>query len=118
VARNCVSGVFPLDTADRQEDEMAEMRISRLSERLEALRRRMHELQAMERAVADAPDRQVSLTDPDARAMATNGKAPAWLATTCRRQWTPSTIWSLLMRSRTSVMTGPSWRIWPVRRRK
>ena len=28
----------------------------------------------MERAVADAPDHQVSLTDPDARAMATNGK--------------------------------------------
>jgi hypothetical protein len=28
----------------------------------------------MARAVADAPDHQVSLTDPDARAMATNGK--------------------------------------------
>jgi hypothetical protein len=63
-----------LDTADRQEDEVAEMRISRLSERLEALRRQMRELQTMERAVADAPDHQVSLTDPDARAMATNGK--------------------------------------------
>jgi len=59
-----------LDTADRQEDEVAEMRISRLSERLEALRRQMRELQTMQRAVADAPDHQVSLTDPDARAMA------------------------------------------------
>ena len=59
-----------LDTADRQEDEVAEMRISRLSERLEALRRQMRGLQTMERAVADAPDHQVSLTDPDARAMA------------------------------------------------
>jgi hypothetical protein len=28
----------------------------------------------MARAVADAPDHQVSLTDPDARAIATNGK--------------------------------------------
>jgi transposase len=63
-----------LDTADRQEDQVAEMRIGRLTERLEALRRQMRELQAMERAVADAPDHQVSLTDPDARAMATNGK--------------------------------------------
>ena len=53
---------------------MAEMRIGRLTKRLEALRRQMRELQAMERAVADAPDHQVSLTDPDARAMATNGK--------------------------------------------
>ena len=63
-----------LDTADRQEDQVAEMRIGRLTERLETLRRQMRELQTMERAVADAPDHQISLTDPDARAMATNGK--------------------------------------------
>jgi transposase len=63
-----------LDTADRQEDEVAQVRVERLGERLESLRRRMRELQAMERAVAQAPDRQISLTDPDARAMATNGK--------------------------------------------
>jgi transposase len=63
-----------LDTADRQEDEVAEMRRSRLTERLERLRQQMRELRAMERAVEAAPDRQVSLTDPDARAMATNGK--------------------------------------------
>src|SRR5439155_26129772 len=63
-----------LDTADRQEDRVAELRVARLSERLEALRRQMRQLQVMERAVADAPDHQVSLTDPDARDMATNGK--------------------------------------------
>lgn len=63
-----------LDTADRQEDRVAELRVARLSERLEALRRQMRQLQAMEQAVAEAPDHQVSLTDPDARAMATNGK--------------------------------------------
>ena len=63
-----------LDTADRQEDEAAGFRTARLTERLEALRSRMRELQAMEAVVEAAPDRQVSLTDPDARAMATNGK--------------------------------------------
>jgi len=63
-----------LDTADRQEDRVAELRIGRLTEHLEALRRQMRQLQVMERVVADAPDHQVSLTDPDARAMATNGK--------------------------------------------
>src|SRR5437879_3571182 len=63
-----------LDTADRQEDRVAELRVARLGERLEALRRQMRQLQAMEQAVADAPDHRVSLTDPDARAMATNGK--------------------------------------------
>ncbi|WP_331373358.1 IS1182 family transposase [Sinorhizobium chiapasense] len=63
-----------LDTADRQEDEVAEMRRDRLTERLERLRQQMRDLKAMERAIEAAPDRQVSLTDPDARAMATNGK--------------------------------------------
>ena len=80
-----------LDTADRQEDQIAEMRIGRLTERLDALRRQMRDLQAMAPAVAAAPDHQVSLTDPDARAMATNGKGPAWSATTCRRLSMPST---------------------------
>lgn len=63
-----------LDTADRQEDRVAELRVTRLSERLEVLRRQMQQLKEMEQAVAEAPDHQVSLTDPDARAMATNGK--------------------------------------------
>jgi transposase len=63
-----------LDTADRQEDDVAEWRTARLKERLSSLRERMRELQEMESAVETAPDRQISLTDPDARAMATNGK--------------------------------------------
>src|SRR6187455_568616 len=63
-----------LDTADRQEDEVAEFRTTRLNERLDKLRQQMRDLQAMERAVEEAPDRQISLTDPDARAMASAGK--------------------------------------------
>src|SRR4051795_5432020 len=63
-----------LDTADRQEDDVAELRTARLKERLSSLRQRMRELRAMESAIETAPDRQISLTDPDARAMATNGK--------------------------------------------
>ena len=63
-----------LDTADRQEEPVAQMRVSRLNDRLEALRRQMRQLRTMEEAVAAAPDHQISLTDPDARAMATNGK--------------------------------------------
>lgn len=63
-----------LDTADRQEDEVAQMRSVRLKDRLDRLRQQMRDLQAMDHVVAVAPDRQVSLTDPDARAMATNGK--------------------------------------------
>jgi transposase len=63
-----------LDTADRQEDEVARVRTARIAERLDALRTRMRELQAMETLVEAAPDQQISLTDPDARAMATSGK--------------------------------------------
>jgi len=62
-----------LDTADRQEGEAAELRTSRLMTRLDELRRQMRELEAMEAAVAATPDRQISLTDPDARAMASAG---------------------------------------------
>jgi transposase len=63
-----------LDTADRQSGEAAELRNVRRTTRLEELRRQMRELEAMEEAVAGSPDRQVSLTDPDARAMASSGK--------------------------------------------
>jgi transposase len=63
-----------LDTADQQEDGVAEVRTGRLQDRLVKLRAQMRHLRAMETAVAAAPDKQISLTDPDARAMATNGK--------------------------------------------
>ena len=62
-----------LDTADRQEGEASELRNARLTTRLGELRRQMRELQAMEKAVQATPDRQISLTDPDARAMASAG---------------------------------------------
>lgn len=63
-----------LDTADRQEGEAGELRNVRLTERLGELRRQMRELEAMEQAVEASPDRQISLTDPDARAMASAGR--------------------------------------------
>jgi hypothetical protein len=63
-----------LEAADRHEEGATEPRATRLTQRIDALRRRMRELQAMAKRVVAAPDRQVSLTDPDARAMATHGK--------------------------------------------
>ena len=62
-----------LDTADRQEGGAAERRTARLTTRLDELRRQMRELEAMEQALEATPDRQISLTDPDARAMASAG---------------------------------------------
>jgi len=63
-----------LDTADRQDPETAALRTARLKDRLAALKEQMEVLKAMEAAVDAAPDRQISLTDPDARAMATSGR--------------------------------------------
>jgi hypothetical protein len=63
-----------LDTADRQEGEVAEAKSARLRDKLDRLKQQMQHLREMEMAVQTAPDRQISLTDPDARAMATSGK--------------------------------------------
>jgi transposase len=63
-----------LETADRQEEETARLRTERLKDRLARLEERMAHLREMEAAVRAAPDGQVSLTDPDSRAMATTGK--------------------------------------------
>ena len=63
-----------LDTADRQESEGGAARAVRLKDKIELLRRQMQALSAMEAQVAASPDGQVSLTDPDARSMATSGR--------------------------------------------
>ncbi len=53
---------------------MAEARVTRLKDKIDGLRRQMQTLKAMAQQVEAAPDSQVSLTDPDARSMATSGK--------------------------------------------
>ncbi|WP_342153277.1 IS1182 family transposase [Methylorubrum sp. SB2] len=63
-----------LDRADREPSDIAEARTVRLNEKIAGLREQMQVLQAMGRQVEAAPDGQVSLTDPDARSMATSGK--------------------------------------------
>ena len=60
-----------LEEADRAETGPATPRIEHLTERLASLRGRLGELEAIGRQVQAAPDEQISLTDPDARAMAT-----------------------------------------------
>ena len=63
-----------LDRADREEGDIAEAKANRLKEKITALRNQMQFLKGMERRVENAPDQQVSLTDPDARSMATSGR--------------------------------------------
>jgi len=63
-----------LETADRQEGELAQAKAVRLKEKIAALREQMKDFRGLEIQVHAAPDQQISLTDPDARAMATTGK--------------------------------------------
>ena len=53
---------------------MAEAKTIRLKEKIEGLQRQMQSLREIGKQVEAAPDKQVSLTDPDARSMATSGK--------------------------------------------
>src|SRR6202158_3088104 len=63
-----------LDIADQQEATTAQSRSSKLKEKIAALKKRMQQLKEIEVLVQAAPDKQISLTDPDARSMATSGK--------------------------------------------
>ena len=82
-----------LDTADRTQPAEVEAKTERLQEKISTLREQMRQLRRDRGAAASTqPDEQLSLTDPDARSMATSRpRAPASSATTCRRRSTPST---------------------------
>ena len=82
-----------LDTADRQEpSESIELKKTHLKEKLENLKSEMEKLEAIEQQVLAAPDKQISLTDPDSRSMATSGRGSGVVATTCKSRSTPSII--------------------------
>ena len=62
-----------LDTADRQEQSVAQAQSLRLEDKIAALKTQMQELKAIEVRLNEAPNKQISLTDPDARSMKTRG---------------------------------------------
>ena len=64
-----------LDTADRQEpSEALATKITGLREKIAKLGDEMRRLADIEARMLESPDQQVSLTDPDARSMATSGR--------------------------------------------
>ena len=64
-----------LDTADRQEpSEALAIKALHLKEKMAKLEIEMLKLSAYERAMLMSEDKQVSLTDPDSRSMATSGR--------------------------------------------
>jgi len=64
-----------LDTADRQEpSESLKTKMSRLKEKIGKLKEQMRRLEMIKVEMLATPDQQISLTDPDARSMATSGR--------------------------------------------
>jgi transposase len=60
-------------SADRQEAAVAMDKTQRLEDKITALKTEMARLKTLEVQMRQAPDQQISLTDPDARSMTTRG---------------------------------------------
>src|SRR4026209_2468074 len=75
-----------LDTADRQTaageepSETVLLTKTRLREKLAKLEAEVKRLAAIEKALLASPDKQISLTDPDCRSMATSGRGSGMVA--------------------------------------
>src|SRR3954469_13803424 len=63
-----------LDRADRDPVAVTESRIEHLKSKVATVKEQMQRLRQIGEQMAHAPDGQVSLTDPDARSMATSGR--------------------------------------------
>jgi len=64
-----------LERADREESSLEEVDTTRLEDKIARLKQEMAYLKTLEVRLRNAPDQQISLTDPDARAMKTRGNS-------------------------------------------
>jgi transposase len=62
-----------LESTDHDEPSIAQATTERLGDKIEALKEEMRRLKKHEVRMLEAPDKQLSLTDPDARSMKTRG---------------------------------------------
>lgn len=63
-----------LETADRHGDAVPAVKITRLKDKIKKLKEEIARLNAINTQMEQSEDKQISLTDPDARSMATSGK--------------------------------------------
>ena len=63
-----------LETADRTQPAEMEAKTERLHDKIGKLRQQMRQLDELKEQLKTQPDEQLSMTDPDARSMATRGK--------------------------------------------
>jgi transposase len=73
-----------LDSADRQEPSLGRStKIDRLAGKITKLREEMQRLEKLEVRMLGEPDQQISLTDSDARSMATSGRGSGVVGLQC-----------------------------------
>src|ERR1700674_2197664 len=63
-----------LETADRRGDAVPEAKVARFKDKIVKLNEEIARLSAIKAEMMKSKDKQISLTDPDARSMATSGK--------------------------------------------
>jgi transposase len=63
-----------LDRADREPTAVPEAKVCRLKDKIAAVKEQMQRLNGIGEQLRQAPDQQISLTDPDARSMASSGR--------------------------------------------
>ena len=63
-----------LETADRQGEAVPEAKVTRLKDKITKLKQEIERLNAINAEMMKSEDNQISLTDPDARSMATSGR--------------------------------------------
>lgn len=72
VARSIQRYLDTLETADRTQPAGLQIKTERLRDKIKKLRQRMRQLDELKTQLQSEPDEQLSLTDPDARSMATS----------------------------------------------
>ncbi len=72
ISRSIQRYLDTLETADRTHPAGLQAKTERLQEKIKKLRQRMHQLDEIKTRLESGPDEQLSLTDPDARSMATS----------------------------------------------
>jgi len=62
-----------MESADRRDDSLSSKKTERLKEKVVKLKEEVQRLRELEKKMLATPEQQISLTDPDARAMKTRG---------------------------------------------
>src|SRR5258708_20110521 len=62
------------ERADREPVLVTEARVEHIKEKVATVKQQMRQLKQIGKQMSQAPDGQISLTDPDARSMATSGR--------------------------------------------